>query len=84
MMAAINNTMAKSKSTIDVLRNITLREQGQEFLTNKSILAYLGGVSKDFIKDLRESGQLPYYKVRNTILYKITDVMKMIERNKVY
>ena len=54
MMAAINNTMAKSKSTIDVVRNITLREQGQEFLTNKSILAYLGGVSKDFIKDLRE------------------------------
>lgn len=82
-MAAIN-TMAKSKSTIDVVRNITLREQGQEFLTNKSILAYLGGVSKDFIKDLRESGQLPYYKVRNTILYKITDVRKMIERNKVY
>lgn len=81
--------MAASKChtevNIDVVgETITLREQGQEFLTNKSILAYLGGVSKDFIKDLRESGQLPYYKVRNTILYKITDVRKMIERNKVY
>ena len=83
MMAAINNTMAKSKSTIDVLRNITLREQGQEFLTNKSILAYLGGVSKDFIKDLRESGQLHYYKVNNTIFYKVADVRRLIEKNKI-
>lgn len=80
--------MASKRHTevnIDVVgKTVTLREQGQEFLTNKSILSYLGGVSKDFIKDLRESGQLPYYKVRNTILYKITDVRKMIERNKVY
>lgn len=81
MMASKRHT----EVNIDVVgKTITLREQGQEFLTNKSILAYLGGVSKDFIKDLRESGQLPYYKVRNTILYKITDVRKMIERNKVY
>ena len=62
---------------------ISLKEQDQEFLTNKSILAFLGGVSKDFVKDLRESGELPYYKVRNTILYKVADVRKMIERNKV-
>lgn len=81
MMASKRHT----EVNIDVVgKTVTLREQGQEFLTNKSILSYLGGVSKDFIKDLRESGQLPYYKVRNTILYKITDVRKMIERNKVY
>ena len=35
----------------------------------KSLSVYLGGVSKDFIKDLRESGELPYYKVRKTIYY---------------
>lgn len=75
--------MAKIRVEV-VEKVVTMKEQGQEFLTNKSILAYLGGVSKDFVKDLRESGQLPYYKVRNTILYKITDVRKMIERNKVY
>lgn len=59
---------------------ITMKEIDQEFLTNKTILAYLGGVSKEYIKDLRESGILPYYKVRNTIFYKVSDVKKMIER----
>lgn len=73
-----------TKVGIDVVEKvISLREQDQEFLTNKSILAFLGGVSKDFVEDLRKSGELPYYKVRNTILYKVADVRKMIERNKV-
>ena len=73
-----------TKVGIDVVEKvIALKEQDQEFLTNKSILAFLGGVSKDFVKDLRESGELPYYKVRNTILYKVADVRKMIERNRV-
>jgi len=73
-----------TKVGIDVVEKvISLKEQDQEFLTNKSILAFLGGVSKDFVKDLRESGELPYYKVRNTILYKVADVRKMIERNRV-
>ena len=73
-----------TKVGIDVVEKvISLREQDQEFLTNKSILAFLGGVSKDFVEDLRKSGELPYYKVRNTIFYKVSDVRKMIERNKV-
>lgn len=62
----------------------TAKELPQEYLTNKSILVYLGGVSKDFIKELRESGELPYYKVRNTIFYKVSDVRRMIEKNKIY
>ncbi len=74
-----------TKVGIDVIEKVvSLREQGQEFLTNKSILSYLGGVSKDFVDDLRRTGELPYYKVRNTILYKVADVRKMIEKNKVY
>lgn len=73
-----------SKVGIDVVEKIiSLKEIDQEFLTNKTILAYLGGVSKDFVRDLRETGALPYYKVRNTILYKVSDVRKMIEKNKV-
>lgn len=73
-----------TKVGIDVVQKvISLKEQDQEFLTNKSILVYLGGVSKDFVKDLRESGVLPYYKVRNTILYKVSDVRKLVEKNKV-
>lgn len=73
-----------TKVGINVIENkISLREQDQEFLTNKTILAYLGGVSKDFVKDLRETGQLPYYKVRNTILYKVADVRRLVEKNRV-
>ncbi len=74
-----------TKVGIDVVQKvISLKEQDQEFLTNKTILVYLGGVSKDFVKDLRESGELPYYKVRNTILYKVSDVRRLVEKNKVY
>lgn len=62
---------------------LTMKEADQEFLTNKSILAYLGGVSKDFVKNLRESGQLHFYKVNNTIFYKVSDVRRLIEKNKV-
>lgn len=66
-----------------VVKVISLKEQDQEFLTNKTILSYLGGVSKDFVKDLRESGELPYDKIRNTIFYKISDVRKMVERHRI-
>lgn len=66
-----------------VAKTVTMKEVDQEFLTNKTILAYLGGVSKDFIKDLRQSGQLHYYKVNNTIFYKVADVRRLIEKNKI-
>lgn len=66
-----------------VAKTVTMKEVDQEFLTNKTILAYLGGVSKDFVKDLRESGQLHYYKVNNTIFYKVSDVRRLIEKNKI-
>ena len=66
-----------------VAKTVTMKEVDQEFLTNKTILSYLGGVSKDFIKDLRESGQLHYYKVNNTIFYKVADVRRLIEKNKI-
>ena len=71
------NEKYKPRVGINVIEKIlSLKEQNQEFLTNKIILSYLGGVSRDFIRDLRESGELPYYKIRNTIFYKISDVRK--------
>lgn len=74
----------RTKVCIDVIEKvISLKEAEQEFMTNKTILAYLGGVSKEYIKDLRESGVLPYYKVRNTIFYKVSDVRKMVEKNRI-
>ena len=76
--------MSPRKLGINVVEKVlTMKEADQEFLTNKSILAYLGGVSKDFVKNLRESGQLHFYKVNNTIFYKVSDVRRLIESNKV-
>lgn len=76
--------MQPQKISIQVVaKTLTMKEQEQEFLTNKTILTYLGGVSKDYVKDLRERGMLPYYKVNNTIFYKISDVKKLIEKYKV-
>lgn len=76
--------MPPRKLGINVVEKVlTMKESDQEFLTNKSILAYLGGVSKDFVKNLRESGQLHFYKVNNTIFYKVSDVRRLIEKNKV-
>lgn len=74
----------RTKVGIDIVEKvITMKEIDQEFLTNKTIMAYLGGVSRDFIRNLRETGVLPFYKVRNTIFYKVSDVKKMIERHRV-
>ena len=76
--------MPPRKLGINVVEKVlTMKEADQEFLTNKSILACLGGVSKDFVKNLRESGQLHFYKVNNTIFYKVSDVRRLIEKNKV-
>ncbi len=78
------NEKYKPRVGINVIEKmISLKEQNQEFLTNKIILSYLGGVSRDFIRDLRESGELPYYKIRNTIFYKISDVRIMIEKHRI-
>ena len=72
----------RASLNINVVEKVlSLKEQ--EFLTSKSLAVFLGGVSKDFIKDLRESGQLPTYKLRNTFLYKVKDVMRLIENNRI-
>ena len=73
----------KTRVGINVVEKIiSLKVQDQEFFTTKSLSVYLGGVSKDFIKDLRDSGELPYYKVRQTIFYIISDVKRLIENNR--
>ncbi len=56
----------------------------QEYFTTKSLMTFLGGVSRDFIDSLRENGQLPYCKVGHTIFFKVNDVRRYIEKNRVY
>ena len=37
----------------------------------------------DFLKTLREEALISFYKVRNTVFYKKTELDRMIERNKI-
>lgn len=57
-------------------------EQG--YMTTKGVMSYLGGVSRDFVDDLRESGRLPYCKVGHTILFKVRDVRSVVEGSRIY
>lgn len=62
----------------------TIQELSQEYLTTKSLMVFLGGVSRDFVDDLRESGKLPYCKVGHTVFFRVKDVRNLIEKNRVY
>lgn len=61
-----------------------IKEVEQEYFTTKSLMIFLGGVSRDFVDGLRENGQLPYCKVGHTILFRVNDVRKFVEKNRVY
>lgn len=56
----------------------------QEYMTTKGVMDYLGGVSRDFVDDLKRSGRLPFCKIGHTILYKVSDVKKAIEKHRIY
>ena len=78
------NDKYKTHVGINVIEKvISLKEQDQEFLTNKTIMSYLGSIKKKKIRERSESGELPYYKIRNTIFYKISDVRKMVEKHRI-
>lgn len=53
------------------------------WLSNKDTEAYLG-VGPDFLKKLRLSGRLPYYKIGKTVFYRKTTIDKLVESGKVY
>ncbi|MDR1182793.1 MAG: helix-turn-helix domain-containing protein [Bacteroidales bacterium] len=53
---------------------------GETFLTNKEVCKTLGlGVRT--LQDYRERGLLAYYKIEGKILYKLSDVLQMLENN---
>ena len=74
----------RASLNINVVEKVlSLKEQEQEFLTSKSLAVFLGGVSKAFIKHLREPGRLPLNRLRHPFLYKVKDVMRLIENNRI-
>jgi excisionase family DNA binding protein len=53
---------------------------GETFLTNKEVCKMLG-LGLRTLQDYRERGHLAYYKIEGKILYKISDVLQMLENN---
>lgn len=53
---------------------------GETFLTNKEVCILLG-LGLRTLQDYRERGHLAYYKIEGKILYKLSDVLQMLENN---
>lgn len=54
----------------------------KKWLNMKEAITYLGFGSKGLFQEWRETGQLPYYKPGRNILYKRTDLDKIMESHK--
>jgi hypothetical protein len=53
---------------------------GETFLTNKEVCKTLG-LGLRTLQDYRERGLLAYYKIEGKILYRLSDVLQMLENN---
>ncbi|MDR2951322.1 MAG: helix-turn-helix domain-containing protein [Prevotella sp.] len=53
---------------------------GETFLTNREVCKTLG-LGLRTLQDYRERGHLAYYKIEGKILYKLSDVLQMLENN---
>jgi hypothetical protein len=53
---------------------------GDTFLSNKDVCKMLG-LGLRTLQDYRERGHIAYYKIEGKILYKLSDILKMLENN---
>ncbi len=53
---------------------------GETFLSNREVCKTLG-LGLRTLQDYRERGHLAYYKIEGKILYKLSDVLQMLENN---
>lgn len=54
----------------------------KKWLNLQEAISYLGFGSKGLFQEWRETGKLPYYKPGKIILYKRSDLDKLMESNK--
>jgi hypothetical protein len=53
---------------------------GETFLSNREVCKMLG-LGLRTLQDYRERGHLAYYKIEGKILYKLSDILQMLENN---
>jgi hypothetical protein len=64
------------------MRTARTTELAKVWMSNAEAQKYLG-VGAAFLKNLRATARLPFYKVGNTVFYKVTDLDRLVSRGKV-
>lgn len=65
-----------------VMKNRTPHLNGEKFLSNRDICQRLH-ISSRTLQDWRDTGVVPFIQIRGKILYRESDVLKLIEDNMV-
>lgn len=67
-----------------MIKNVALRiaDVPKRWLNNKEAEKYLG-CKERFLRNLRSKGQLHFYKVGGHVLYDVSDLDKLVLKNKV-
>ena len=61
-----------------VLKNRTPHLNGEKFLTNKDVCRMLH-VSSRTLQDWRDTGKIPFIRIKGKILYRESDVLKLLD-----
>ena len=65
---------------LEALKNRTPHLNGEKFLTNKEVCQILN-VSARTLQEWKSKGVIPYIQLRGKILYRQSDINKMLENN---
>ena len=64
------------------MRTSRVTELAKVWMSNAEAQKYLG-VGSTFLKNLRMTGRLPFYKVGNTVFYKVAELDKLVSKGRV-
>ena len=64
------------------MANTTVTPVDKIWLSNHEAQKYLG-VGPDFFKRLRQRGELSFYKVGSTVIYRKRDIDRLVEHGRV-
>ena len=62
------------------LKNRTPHLNGDKFLTNKDVCRMLH-ISSRTLQDWRDTGKIPFIRIKGKILYRESEVFKLLEQN---
>jgi len=60
------------------LKNRTPHLNGEKFLSNRDVCKMLH-VSSRTLQDWRDTGKIPFIQIKGKVLYKESDILKMLE-----